>query len=266
MQSRRRVRGILALVVASVLGVGLAAAGSLWNVPGTVGGSRVERTLDADLQTVWTSALDTLARTDVRIPETDRSGEGVSICATLVPVTPRMTKVVLRMETGEDLAEKERVEEILDQVALSLKRPTAVAESVASGERDASNERDALAKAVTVLQGEIRQLRSILDEQQGRWAASQSPLEPDGVTGDMVSHGSEIVVIPSPYGIPVIPDSADVGVTRVPPAPHPGDYAPVLNDAPPQTDPAGQEVLATPLAPVEVLVPVRSLDGRKRVR
>ncbi len=266
MQSKRKVRVLLALLAASVLGVGLAGSGSLWNVPGTGGGLRVERTLDADLQTVWTSALDTLARMEVRSPKTARSGERVSISVTLAPVTPRMTNVVLRMETGKDLPEKERVEEILDQVALSLKRPTAVAEGVASGERDASNERDALAKAVTVLQGEIRQLQSILDEQQGRWGASQAPLEPDGVTGNMVSHGSKIVVIPSPGGVPVIPDSADVGVTRVPPAPHPGDYTPVLNDTPPQTDPAGQEVLATPLAPVEVLAPVRSLDGRERVR
>ncbi len=247
------------------------AVGPLMTALQVISGRTVERTLSADLETTWTATVDTLNRMEVRIRETEQSGEAwvvegdgdaVTVHAELAPVTPRMTKVSLRVEAGGILADKQTAKEILNQVALSLQPPAALAE------REPSDEREALGNAVTTLQGEIRNLKSVIEEMENeeKRAVSHPPPEPAGVTEDVFFQGSGILVIPSSYGIPILPSPADASTVRAASPLRPDEHVPGLADAPPQTDSGGQEVLAAPLVPVDVLAPVRSLNGRQRVR
>ena len=272
---REEVLFVLFLVCGGLGGGGCAAAGlaagPLVTVLQALGARTVERTVSADLETTWTATVDILTRMEVRIQETEQSeeawvlegdGDAVTVHAELAPVTPRMTKVSLRVEAGGHLADKQTAEEILNQVALSLERPAALAE------REPSDEREALANAVTTLQGEIRNLKSVIEEMgnEEKRAVSHPPPERDGVDEDVFSWGSGILVIPSSYGIPVLPGPADASTVRAASPSRADEHVPSLADAPSQTDSGGQEVLAAPLVPVEVLTPVRSLNGRQRVR
>jgi hypothetical protein len=103
-------------------------------------------------------------------------------------------------------------------------------------------------------------------EKEEKRAVSHPPPERDGVDEDVFSWGSGILVIPSSYGIPVLPGPADASIVRAASPSRADEHVPSLADAPSQTDSGGQEVLAAPLVPVEVLTPVRSLNGRQRVR
>lgn len=292
----RRKGGLLALLlVCGGLGVGgcasagQAAVGPLMTAFQIIGGRTVERTVSADRETTWTVTLETLSRMEVQIQETERSeeawelegiGEEVEVHGKLTRVTPRMTKVSLRVEAGGLLADTRTAEEILNQVALSLDSQPAVAE------HEPSDERDALAKTVTSLQGEILHLKAVIDEKENKEnkekqeAASHPPPERNGVAEDGFSWGSGILVIPSSYGVPVLPRPADASAVRKAPtpwrdehapvraAPPPwtDEHAPVRADAPSQSESDGQEVLAAPLVPVKVLTPVRPLHRRQTVR
>jgi hypothetical protein len=267
---------LVVIMIASMLGGGGCAAaglaaGPLVTVLQALGARTVERTVSADRETTWTAMVDTLTRMEVRIRETEQSeeawvlegdGDAVTVHAELAPVTPRMTKVSLRVEAGGLLADKQTAKEILNQVALSLQPPAALAE------RKPSDEPDALATAVTALQGEIQHLKLVIDEKEKeeKRAVSHPPPERDGVDEDVFSWGSGILVIPSSYGIPVLPGPADASIVRAASPSRADEHVPSLADAPSQTDSGGQEVLAAPLVPVEVLTPVRSLNGRQRVR
>lgn len=223
---------ILLLLMGGVSGWGAtkmvgARGGPLRPALDPISGQTVERTLAADLHTTWTATVGTLTRMKIRIRETDwiedawvldGIGEQVALHARVARATPQMTKVALRVEAGEPLAEKQTAEEILNQVALSLVRQTVVT----GGE--------SLAEAVTALQGEIRHLRSLIEEK---------PKEAQG---------------------------AEAGTVRAAGPPRPDDHVPDLAEATPQSDSGGrEEVIAAPLVPVEVLTPVWSVDGRQRV-
>ncbi len=142
MKLRRETIFLFPLCVATMLAgggcaaAGLAAAGPLLSAIGTIGSRSIERTLSADLETAWTATVETFSRMEIRVRHTDRSrdawvlkgtGGTVELHAELAPVTPRMTKVSLRAEAGGLQADKRTTEEILNQVALSLKRQPAVA-------------------------------------------------------------------------------------------------------------------------------------------
>lgn len=270
-----RDRMVCVVMIASVLGgagcasAGLAAVGPLMTAFQIVGARTVERTVSADRETTWTATVDTLSRMEVRIQETEQSGETwelngigekVELHAEFTRVTPQMTKVSLQVEAGGLTADKQTAEEILNQVALSLEPPPAVAGD------EPSDARDTLATAVTSLQGEILHLKAVIEEENKETRrASHPPPERDGVAGDGFFWGSGILVIPSSYGIPTLPGATDARAARVPSPPRRDAPVPVQADAPPQAHPDAQEVLAAPLVPVEVLTPVQSLDGRQRV-
>lgn len=224
---------ILLLLIGGLSGWGAtkmvgARVGSLRPGRDPISGRTVERTLAADLLTTWTATVGTLTRMKIRIRETDwiedawvldGIGEQVALHARLARATSQMTNVALTVEAGEPLADKQTAEEILNQVALSLQRQTAVSQG------------ESLTEAVAALQGEIRHLRSLIEER---------PKEAQGV---------------------------EAGTVRAATPPQPDEHAPDLAEATPQTDSGGQEeVVAAPLVPVEVLTPVRSVDGRQRVR
>lgn len=275
MKPSRDRKALVVIMIATVLGgagcasAGLAAVGPLMTAFQIVGGRTVERTVSADRETTWSATVDTLTRMEVRIQETEQSGEAwelkgigeeVELYAELTRVTPRMTKVSLRVEAGGITADKQTAEEILKQVALSLEPPPTVARD------EPSDERDALATAVTSLQGEILHLKAVIEEENKQTrAASHPPPERDGVAGDGFFWGSGILVIPSSYGVPILPGATDASAARVPPPSRRNAHTPVQAEAPPPTHPHAQEVLAAPLVPVEILTPVQSLDGRQRV-
>lgn len=114
------------------------AAGPLLMTLHFIGGRSVERSLPADLVTAWTATLDALTRMEIRVRDTDRSGESwvlegvgetIGVHVTLARITPRMTRISLRVENGGLLADKETAVELLNQVASSLAGPTAGARS-----------------------------------------------------------------------------------------------------------------------------------------
>jgi hypothetical protein len=275
MTLRRETILLLPLYVATMLAgggcaaAGLAAAGPLLTALGTISSRSIERTLSADLETAWTATVETLSRMEIRVRHTDRSreawvikgtGGAVELHAELAPVTPRMTKVSLRVEAGGLQADKQTAEEVLNRVAHSLERPPAVAE------RELTRERDTLAEAVAALQGEVQHLRSAIHEQEERLGLRKSSPEPAGVAKDGLARGSGILVIPPSYGIPLLPGPTGPSMVRWGPSPGRNDHTRVPAHAPPETDSGEQEGLAAPLIPVETLAPVRSLDGRERGR
>lgn len=275
MKMRREAIFLLSLCVATMLAgggcaaAGLAAAGPLLTAIGTISSRSIERTLSADLQTAWTATVETFSRMEIRVRHTDRSedawvltgtGETVELHAELAPVTPRMTKISLRVEAGGLQADKRTAEEILNQVALSLERQPAVAE------REPSRERDTLTEAVTALQGEVQHLRSTIHEQEERLALRNSSPEPAGGAQDGLLQGSGVLVIPLSYGIPSLPGPVDTRAPRAVPEHRPDEHAGVLANAPPDAEVGEEGGLAAPLVPVKVLTPVRPLGGKQTVR
>ncbi len=213
--------------------------------------------------------MDTFAHMEVRPEETDQGreaweiegrGEAVTVHATLTRVTPQMTKISLRAETAGLLADKQTAEEILNQIARSLDRPAVLAA------REAPDERDGIAKAVTTLQGEIQHLRAVIDEKNKKQADAYLRPGAKDRSEDIFSGGHGVLVVPPSYGVPVLPAPPDPSNARVPPSSGPDEYAGALSGAPLQTDSDGQGVVASPLIPVEVLTPVWSLDGRQGAR
>lgn len=269
---KRGREGILFLVLwlaIALAGGGCAAgeiaAGPLVSVIQAIGGRSVERTLAADLETAWTATVDTLTRMEIPIRETDRDseawalegvGEEVTLYAELVPVTPRMTKVSLRAETGGLFADKQTAEEILNQVTLSLAPPPAVVE------REPSPEQDALAEEVAALQEKVRQLKLAIEEKEEDRVVHRPQPERNEGTHAVVPNGSQIVRVPLSYGIRKLPVAADATDASSLPA-GPDEQEAVIDDAPPGIGGGGQETLSAPLIRADVLTPVPAVRGSR---
>lgn len=268
MKLRREAMLLLLIALSGVLGgggcaaAGLAAAGPLFTALQFVGERSVERSLPADLTTAWIATVDTLTRMEIRVRETGRSGESwglegvgetVRVHATLTRVTPRMTRLSLRVEAGGLLADKQTAAEILNQVAIFLAGPTAVAK------RGPSVEQAAHAEALAALEREIRRLRSEIEEKR---VAHRPPPEP-GAAGPVVARKPGILVIPLSYGVPAFPGPANMPVLRTTPALSYDGGAPIPADAPFHNDAGRTAALAAPLSPVSVLTPVPALADRQ---
>ncbi len=246
--------GILLLVLLSAIalvGGGCAvagmAAGPLLTALQAIGARSVEQTLAADLDTAWTATVDTLTRMEIRIQETDRDeeawtlegvGDEVTVYAKLVPVTPQMTKVFVRVEAGGLLADKETAEEILNQVALSVVPPSAVVV------REPSAERDTFAEELAALEEQIRQLKLAIEDQEKDRVAHRPQPDPNEGIHTVIPNGSRIVTIPPSYGIRKLPVAA-TGTDASSPPVEPDEGVAIIDDAPPSVDGA-QEMLPAP--------------------
>lgn len=263
--------GILLLVLLSAIalvGGGCAgasmAAGPLMSLLQAIGSRSVEQTLTADIETAWTATVDTLARMEVRIHETDRDeeawslegvGDEVAVYAKLVPVTPQMTKIFLRAEAGNLLADKETAEEILNQIALSVVPPSAVVV------REPSAEQDTFAEDLAALEEQVRQLKVAIEDQEKDRVVHRPQAGPNEGANAVFSNGSRIMTIPPSYGIRKLPVAADATDASSPPA-EPDEGVAVIDDAPPAAD-EGQETLPAPLIRANVLTPVPAARGSR---
>ena len=263
--------GILLLVLLSAIalvGGGCAvagmAAGPLLTALQAIGARSVEQTLAADLETAWTATVDTLTRMEIRIQETDRDeeawtlegvGDEVTVYAKLVPVTPQMTKVFVRVEAGGLLADKETAEEILNQVALSVVPPSAVVV------REPSAERDTFAEELAALEEQIRQLKLAIEDQEKDRVVHRPQPDPNEGIHTVIPNGSRIVTIPPSYGIRKLPVAA-TGTDASSPPVKPDEGVAMIDDAPPSVD-GGQEMLPAPLIRANVLTPVPAVWGSR---
>ena len=262
---------ILRLVLLSAIalvGGGCAAAGiavgPLMTALQAIGARSVEQTLAADLDTAWTATVDTVTRMEIRIQETDRDeeawtlegiGDEVTVYVKLVPVTPQMTKVFVRVEAGGLLADKETAKEILNQVALSVVPPSAVVV------REPSAEGDTFAEELAALEEQIRQLKLAIEDQEKDRVVHRPQPDPHEGDNAVVSNGSRIVTIPPSYGIRKLPVAAHATIASSPPV-APDERAVVIDDAPPSVD-EGQETLPAPLIRANVLIPVPAARGSR---
>jgi hypothetical protein len=240
------------------------AAGPLMSVLQAIGARSVEQTLAADLETAWTATVDTVTRMEIRIQETDRDeeawalegiGDEVTVYVKLVPVTPQMTKVFVRVEAGGLLADKETAEEILNQVALSVVPPSAVVV------RDPSAEQDTFAEDLAALEEQIRQLKLAIEDQEKDRVVDRPQPDPNEGANAVVSNGSRIVTIPPSYGIRKLPVATNGTDASSPPV-APNERAAVIDEAPPVAD-GEQETLPAPLIRANVLTPVPAARGSR---
>lgn len=267
--SLRLLAGLLlavALGAGGCAGAGFAAVGPLFTTIQMVADRSVERALPADLVTAWATTVDTLARMAIHVHETDKSGESwaleatgetVTVRAQLQRVTPRMTRLSLRVEAGKLLADKKTAEEILNQVALSLN-------GVAAGARGASVDHVSSSEALAALQREVERLSSKLEETR---KARHRPAEPPAPAPVTLS-GAPIIVVPASLGVPSAPavesmsGPQPVGSVLIQlPASPPAERSAVTNGLAPGRV-AVDDVLAALLRPVEALKPVEGLAIR----
>ncbi len=276
MSSRRLVPWTLAVLVTATgcTAAGMA-AGPVLTAISIVSDRSVERTVAADLTTAWAATLDALSRMAVRIDESDRkdeawtlkgTGETVTVHAKLARVTPVMTRVSLRVETGGITADKKTGEEILNQVAGTL--TAASAAWAASAERSAASER------LDALHREIQRLGSKLDDK--REAPSAPAPGPATPAGPAIAPG-RIIVIPTSAGLPSLPASGGTPMTE----PRVADPLPAKPTTPAAVA-GGDEVrgakqgpdveaqaraqdatVAAPLTPAGVLRPVEPLGAKR---
>ena len=253
----------IALVGGGCAGASMA-AGPLLSVLQAIGARSVEQTLAADLETAWTATVDTVTRMEIRIQETDQDeeawslegvGDEVTVYVKLVPVTPQMTKVFVRVEAGGLLADKETAEEILNQVALSVVPPSAVVV------REPSAEGDTFAEELAALEEQIRQLKLAIEDQEKDRVVHRPQPDPNEGANAVVSNGSRIVTIPPSYGIRKLPVAADATDASSPPV-EPDEGVAMIDDAPPSVD-GGQEMLPAPLIRANVLTPVPAVWGSR---
>jgi hypothetical protein len=242
--------------------VGFTAAGPLFSAVQMVGDRTVERTLAADLPTAWAATVDALARMGIEAREADRSGETwlltgtggtVTVHGELARVTPRMTRLSLRVEAGRLVADKRTAEEIHSQVASSLAQAPAPARAEPRSDQLPQKE------ALTTLQEEIRRLSLKIEE--SRKASQVPPAGQPGVTQPALTTVPGVILIPSDYGVPSLPPRTQETVDR-------GSASPAA-EAGRSPEPASSlelthgSVLPVPLSPVGVLTPVQSLTGSR---
>jgi hypothetical protein len=235
---------------------GLAAA-PLLSAMQAVADRAVERTLPAGLATAWVASVDTFGRMGVTFERLDPTGdvwvlEGrgqtIHVSARLEPVTQSMTRVKVRVETGNILADKQTAETMVAQLLATI------ASAAASERRDAETVR-----AVSALTLELQELRSNLARER---VGLQPPAQPARfVTGQpsaakQPSDGTPVFVVPASYGHVIGPT---IGGVTSPPVP-PVSRTENRHDAQPLR--RLDEMAAAPMTRVETLAPVQAMPSR----
>jgi hypothetical protein len=259
---------------------GLAAVGPLVSALQLIGDRSVERTVPADIATAAAVTVETLAHMGILMKTAERDdaswearGEGgtVTVRARLTRVTARLTKVVLRVESGRLTADKGTAEEIQNQIAQALTQ-------LAAAGREPSSRAEAGTGAMSALEGEVRRLR--LEMEAGRTVtrppATARPPATDVTPAKSRVREDAVLSIPASYGLPTpAPSAVPVGPELVRPAvtPSAAAFSPSSSaatarpDAVPPTAsrPLDRDtILAAPLEPVNVLVPIPPMTGLQR--
>jgi hypothetical protein len=208
------------------------AAGPLMSAIHAVGQRTVERTLPADVQTASTVLLETLLRLGIVVKNVETGADGwrlegsggsVSISARLVPLTPSMTRLTLRVEDGGLSPDRTTATEILTQAAAGVSPRPSEEGRVAEAE----------ARLLASLQEELRRVRALV-EQTTRTAPPPAAARPPSADAE-----TRVILVPPSYGLPTVPGATGLAV--------PSRRASERSPSP---------TVDIPLAAAEVLVPV----------
>jgi hypothetical protein len=227
------------------------ATGPLMSAVQLVGDRSVERTVAAELMEAQGATEAVLARMAFRIESRERDDgvrrlravtDEVTVHATLERVTAKLTRVGLRVETGRMLPDRDTGAQIHEQIAVLLAPVPARPPIDSAG-----------TEALTTLRGEIRQLRSDLEERRraerpGAASAGSTSMrvEPRAVVTAPMSAALPTVAGPAPSVSIAVPAAVTVPVAQS--ASSPRETGPATVDArtAAQLQPAGA---LTPILP-----------------
>jgi hypothetical protein len=231
------------------------AAGPLMSAVQLVGDRTVERTVAAELAEAQGATEAVLARMAFRIESRERDdgvrslravADEVTVHARLERVTAKLTRVGLRVETGRMLPDRDTGAQMHEQIAALLAPPTPRPPAADPG----------AAEALTTLQGEIRQLRSDLEE---RRVAERPAAASDSGTSMRVEPGA-VLTAPMSAALPTVGGPAPSVSVAVPAA----VTAPVAQSVSSRHE-AGQSTVdartAAPLRPAGALTPILPATG-----
>jgi hypothetical protein len=270
-----------AALLASTIALGGCVAGGLAAGPllaaiQVVGDRSVERTVPADLGAAGAATVDVLSSMAFQLGDLERDGEtwslkaasaGVTVQATLAPVTAHMTRLSLRAEAGGLVADKQTAEQIHQQIARKLAART--------GERGAALTDDGRATKATLqaLEAQIERLSTAI----GRRRDSTQPELPDP-KGDRAPtvDPRRIFMVPLSYGV-LMPIATGPGAVGAQAPEQRGSFPPdaaALPVAVPSAHPASvpvananaadaQDQKASVLRPVGGLMPVEATGSEK---
>lgn len=162
-----------------------------------------QRTLPADRDSAWRATLEALTSVGVRVAETDRSrdrwrlsaqGNDLTVHGTVERVTPGLSRLSIRVETGGLLSDKRTAEAILDQVGLALGARRA----------EPATTRDVSAEQIAALRREIANLGTRLEETRRR--APEAGAAPP--SAPLVE--PRVIAIPASVGVPIAVGAAEV--------------------------------------------------------
>jgi hypothetical protein len=242
------------LATSGCVAAGLA-AGPLMGAVQLIGDRTVERTVAAELAEAMGATEAVLARMAFSVESRERDdssrrlravADGVTVHARLERVTARLTRVGLRVEAGRLGADRDTGAQMHEQIAalLAPARPPA-------GD-------PAAAEALTTLQGEIRQLRSDIEERRAaerpaaaRETGTSMRVEPEAVVSAPMSAALPTVGGSAPPVSVPVPATAGSGVPVAQAASSPREAAPATIDA----------RTAAPLHPAGALTPILPATG-----
>jgi hypothetical protein len=249
--------GLVALTTSGCVAAGLATA-PLMSVVQLVGARSIERTVAGELGETLAATEAVLARMAFGIEHRERadgvrrlraSVEDLTVHVTLERVTGKLTRVALRVETGGLLADRDTGVQIYEQIVAALAPATARVPLAEPG----------TAEALTTLQGEIRKLRSEIEER--RPADRSTPAVESGPS--MRLEPGAIVTVPMSAALPTVGGPAPAVVIQ-PPA----SAAPSATVAGGGTSDAGttrhQAETSTALRPAAALTPIQPMKGEER--
>lgn len=245
-----------ALVTSGCVAAGLA-TGPLMSAVQLIGDRTVERTVAAELLEAQGATEAVLARMAFRIESRERDdgvrrlravADDVTVHARLERVTAKLTRVGLRVEAGRMVADRDTGAQMHEQIAALLVPVTA---------RPPGGDPGA-AEALTSLHGEIRKLRSDIEERRAAErpaAASENGtsmrVEPGAVVTAPMSAALPTVGGPAPSVSVAMPAGASPAVPVAPPASLRREAAQTTVDA----------RTAAPLQPAGALTPILPAMG-----
>ena len=244
---------LLAALTSGCVGAGLV-GGPLVSAVQLVGDRTVERTVSADLAEALGVTEGVLVRMGFSIGHPERGdgvrrlravAEEVTVHVTLERVTGKLTRLGVRVEAGRLLADRDTGAQIHDQVAAAL-----------APARLPATEPGAAAEALTTLQGEIRRLRSDIEE---RRAERPAPVAESGAT--LRLEPGAIVTVPMSAALPTVGGPAPSVSIQAPVTPIPAASPAVSGTSPAPAASAPDSRVAAPLRPATALTPIQPTRG-----
>ena len=225
----------------------------------------LERSIPADQSLTWAASIETIQRMGFQVDRLrseeeprviEASAEGMTVTARVSRMTPSMTRLGLRVESGRITADKDTADAIAGQVLARV-------QTTASDTARARETQEAI-RAVDGLRHELQQLRSTMGPP--RVAPAPAPASdvappPGGVQTMPVTPGLKLgtpaVVVPVGYGFEVPASAVQSGAPSWTTGGADRLDASSVTPAPTAVPPAQvQNIHAVPLAPVGTLSPV----------